>query len=104
MEWSEKNSLLLIELYRVKGVLWDPTTPGYYNKTKKNNAWEDIAAKMGKPVDECRRKMISLLSSFRRERGKMRKKTEEGTGKYFVNFENEIILYEDKIKSDSSYF
>ncbi|XP_063242791.1 uncharacterized protein LOC134542453 [Bacillus rossius redtenbacheri] len=79
MEWSEEDMLGLIEVYRTHPVLWDPSNRDYYKKAKKMDAWRDIAVTVGQLEDECRKKMISLLSSYRREKSK--EKNTIGTGK-----------------------
>lgn len=46
MEWSDDMSLKLIEIYRDKPVLWDPTHMDYKLTKKKVDVWRCIA-------DEC---------------------------------------------------
>ncbi|XP_069363698.1 uncharacterized protein [Maniola hyperantus] len=79
MEWTEENCLRLIETYKRFPVLWDPKDQYYYRKNLKNDAWKEIGAIMGSDYEQCRSKLLSLLSSFRREKGKSQKS--KGTGK-----------------------
>ncbi|XP_069696033.1 uncharacterized protein [Periplaneta americana] len=79
MEWTQEKTLLLIERYRSKPILWDPRHPQHYNKVNKHEAWQDLAAEMEITEEECKRKITSLLASLRREKGKMTKSS--GTGK-----------------------
>ncbi|XP_060809368.1 uncharacterized protein LOC106141896 [Amyelois transitella] len=79
MEWTEENCLRLIETYKRFPVLWDPKDQYYYRKNVKNDAWKEIGAIMGSDYEQCRSKLLSLLSSFRREKGKSQKS--KGTGK-----------------------
>lgn len=79
MEWTEENCLRVIETYKRFPVLWDPKDQYYYRKNLKNDAWKEIGAIMGSDYEQCRSKLLSLLSSFRREKGKSQKS--KGTGK-----------------------
>lgn len=86
MEWSEDKVLELIEIYKQYPLLWKPSDPQHFNKIKKSDAWKDIGDKMLRPAEECKKKMIYLLSSYRREKGKVKNSTGTGTGKFlFVN-------------------
>lgn len=73
MGWTNKSTIDLIELYKSQKVLWDPKHDEYYNKFSKNEAWDFIAKEMQMDAEECKRKMISLLASLRREKVKIRK-------------------------------
>jgi hypothetical protein len=79
MEWTQESVIELIELYKRKEIIWDPKHPMHFNKTRKQDAWEELGKEVKRPVDECRKKMGNLLSSLRREKMKMRKSS--GTGK-----------------------
>ncbi|PNF43473.1 hypothetical protein B7P43_G10813 [Cryptotermes secundus] len=74
MEWSEGDILGLIEAYRSFPVLWNPGEKDYYKKNKK----------VGCPEDDCKRKIISLLSSYRREKSREKKLIGTGKGKLFI--------------------
>jgi hypothetical protein len=82
VEWSKDNKLDLIQSYEKTAVLWDPNHPPYYNKLHKHDAWEEIATAMGTVPEECKKKMTSLLSSFRREKGRIGKSRGTGKGMY----------------------
>lgn len=43
MEWTEESITDFINSYRNKEILWDTKNPKYYNKIKKNDAWEQLA-------------------------------------------------------------
>ncbi|KAL4090087.1 hypothetical protein QTP88_024988 [Uroleucon formosanum] len=58
MDWTDEECLLLIEMFKARPILWDPT----------NNYWSEIGKEMNKNVNEVKRKMESLQASFRRER------------------------------------
>ncbi|KAK5648351.1 hypothetical protein RI129_003243 [Pyrocoelia pectoralis] len=73
MEWNKKNNMDFIELYRKKSIIWDPQESDHYNKIKKQDAWVEIAEDIGKPVEECKKKMENLLASLRREKMKIKK-------------------------------
>lgn len=68
MEWTTAMSLRLIELYRERPLLWDPTDNEYKLGKNKLAAWKEIANLMKTDVVEVKKKTESLLASFRRER------------------------------------
>ncbi|XP_047104849.1 uncharacterized protein LOC124743995 [Schistocerca piceifrons] len=70
MEWSNDLSLQLIEAYRDRPVLWDVSHNYYKLANRRNEAWAEIAKLFNCDVMEVKKKMNSLLSSFRRERQK----------------------------------
>jgi trans-2-enoyl-CoA reductase len=81
MEWTEGSVIQLIELYKRK-IMWDPKQPMDFNKIKKQDAWEELRKEMNRPIDECKKKMENLMSSFCREEMK-RKSSGTGKGEYF---------------------
>lgn len=68
MEWTTEKSLKLIELYRERPLLWDPTDSQYKLGKNKLAAWKEIADLMKTDATEVKKKTESLLASFRRER------------------------------------
>lgn len=90
MMWSDEQSLELISLYQKKPVIWDPKNPQYYKKNLKHDAWSDIAHSLERDVEECKNKMISLLASHRREKGKVKKSHSSGKGMFYYKF---LLLY-----------
>lgn len=84
MEWSEESLLNLIDIYKAQPVLWSPTDENYFKKNKKADAWRDISSTIGRSDEECRKKIISLLSSYRREKARIKTSTGTGTGKPFI--------------------
>ena len=83
MEWSEQDVLHFIDYYKKKKVLWDPKDLQYFNKNKKQDAWNEVGREVGFCVEEVKRKMECLQSSFRRERNKEKKSIGIGKGGYF---------------------
>lgn len=81
MEWSEQNTITFIEMYQKKPILWYAKHPHYYNKIKRNDAWEEIGKEIGFSADECRKKLNGLLSAMRREKAKIKKSFGTGKGK-----------------------
>ncbi|XP_069688648.1 uncharacterized protein [Periplaneta americana] len=73
MEWSEEEMLGLVEEYKLCPVLWNPSDKDYYKKHKKIDAWRDISTNIGRPEEDCKKKIISLLSSYRREKSRVKK-------------------------------
>lgn len=80
MEWSHEASLRLIDEYEKAPLLWDSKHPHYYSKTRKQEAWEAVAARINTDVEELKKKLNSLLGSFRRERMKHRRQVALGRG------------------------
>lgn len=80
MEWDSEDSLLLIQEYERHRLLWDPKHKDRFNKQKKHDAWREIAKACNTDMDNAKKKMASLLGSFRRERAKGRKIIGTGTG------------------------
>ncbi|KAJ8877048.1 hypothetical protein PR048_021500 [Dryococelus australis] len=70
MECSKEGQIKLIETYKQKIMIWDPDNPHLFNKSRKQDAREDIRAELDRDVNECKKKMESLLSALRRERRK----------------------------------
>ncbi|XP_034183421.2 uncharacterized protein LOC117605803 [Osmia lignaria lignaria] len=79
MEWTEEKMIKLIEQYRKFENLWNPTDINYFKRNEKVDAWEKIGIKINRSSDDCRKKIVSLLSSYRRE--KSRTKMSMRTGK-----------------------
>lgn len=81
MEWNEEKTIQFIELYEQKQLLWYAKHPQYYNKIKRNDALEEIAKEIGFTVDDCKKKILGLLSAMRREKSKIKKSLGTGKGK-----------------------
>ncbi|KAJ8889655.1 hypothetical protein PR048_009156 [Dryococelus australis] len=78
MEWSNDKLLPLIDLYREKPRLWNQRDTEFKIKSKKNDDWAEIDREMECGPLAARKKMESLLSSFRGKRQK--KKCKSGAG------------------------
>ncbi|XP_025198888.1 uncharacterized protein LOC112597166 [Melanaphis sacchari] len=68
MDWTNEECLLLIEMYKARSILWDPTNSQYKMAKRKIDYWCEISKEMKKSVNEVKRKMESLQASYRRER------------------------------------
>ncbi|KAL3288938.1 hypothetical protein HHI36_003382 [Cryptolaemus montrouzieri] len=66
--WTDNNTLILVDEYRRHSCLWDPADPYFKIMNRKNDAWREVAAALQCSVHETKRKMASVLASFRRER------------------------------------
>ncbi|XP_076246304.1 uncharacterized protein LOC143186509 [Calliopsis andreniformis] len=77
MEWTEEQVLEMVSLYEDHRELWDPQHPHYKLVTKKSDAWSEISQNMDIPVDDIKKKMQSLLASYRRERQKCDRRVSE---------------------------
>lgn len=78
MELLEDISFKLIGEYEKHPLLWQAKHAQDYNKFKKQDAWEEIAEKVNADTDECKKKIASLLLSFRCEISKIKKAEERG--------------------------
>jgi len=68
MEWTDNDCIQLINLYKLKPILWDPTHPHYKMGKKNIDFWLEIRQEINQGVNETEKKMESLLGSFRKER------------------------------------
>lgn len=75
-EWNQDQVIQLIELYRERPVLWDPTNPEFKNKNLKNNAWSEIAFAIKLAQSEVKLKIRYVIGQFQREF----KKQKSGSG------------------------
>ncbi|GFU45696.1 MADF domain-containing protein [Nephila pilipes] len=85
MEWSEENVLKLIQIYKTKSLLWDPKHEEHFKKNLKEDAWREISTEMNTSADQCKRKMISMLASYRRERNKIKSSKAKGKDRIYVS-------------------
>ncbi|CAG9853646.1 unnamed protein product [Phyllotreta striolata] len=79
MNLNKEDVIILIQEYQKRRVLWDAKDKWHFNKNKKNDSWNEIAECLNISVDDAKKKISSLLGSFRREKAKGRKTL--GTGK-----------------------
>ncbi|KAK5647823.1 hypothetical protein RI129_002715 [Pyrocoelia pectoralis] len=80
MEWSNDKVLKLIEAYRERPVLWDSTDAYYKNRNRKEDAWAELANMLDtNDTSEIKKKIQSLLASFRREKQKLKPTSGMGT-------------------------
>ena len=70
-DWREEDDLQFLSYYEEHTVLWYAKHMKHFNKISRNDAWIEIAQKMGKSMEECKRKMTCLLASMRREKIKI---------------------------------
>ncbi|KAL1124706.1 hypothetical protein AAG570_001330 [Ranatra chinensis] len=70
MNWTEESILRFIGVYKERPVLWDANDPNYKLTAKKIDAWSELSKMLNVAVPELKRKMNSLLASYRRERQK----------------------------------
>lgn len=72
MEQSEKETIHLIDVYKSKPILGNPKYGDYLKKYSKDDAWKLIAADVTeKSAEDCKKKMVCLLASFRRKKSKV---------------------------------
>jgi hypothetical protein len=90
MEWKNEKTAELIEVYKAKTVQWDTKNPKY-NKVAKNDAWTELADTLEADVEDCKKKMQSLLSSLRREKAKVSNSQRTGKGTITLMYWFEIL-------------
>lgn len=86
-DWTEDECLQLIELYQSKALLWDPKHPKYFKKNLKEESWREIACALGSDRSDvdCKNKIVSLLSSHRREKNKTKQSQSSRKGKVCIS-------------------
>ncbi|XP_069355445.1 uncharacterized protein [Maniola hyperantus] len=73
-----------VKLYETNRCLWDPKQKHYFNKISREMIWRRISAEVNIPVPEVKKKLTSLLGSYRREKSRENKsKLRSGTGKVY---------------------
>lgn len=91
IDWDQDKYIKLIQLYERNPILWDAQNVQHYNKNLKNDAWKSIGKEMAEDEDVIKKKMTSLLGSFRREKSKIKNSLRTGKGnKCFIIFS---VLY-----------
>ncbi|GBM65121.1 hypothetical protein AVEN_70840-1 [Araneus ventricosus] len=78
MEWTRKQVITLIELFREEPVLWDQTKNEVEDKNKKKNGWTEIAEELKINKLEVQIKVREIISQFYKEMKK--KKSGPGVG------------------------
>uniref|UniRef100_A0AAR5PH17 MADF domain-containing protein n=1 Tax=Dendroctonus ponderosae TaxID=77166 RepID=A0AAR5PH17_DENPD len=84
MEWSEESILNLIATYKSYKILWDPKDQDYFKKERKMDAWNKVCSAVGKSVEACKRKMTSLLASYRKEKNRIKSSMRTAKGAHEV--------------------
>ena len=74
MDFTDDQILQLINEYEKYPVLWDPKDKFYKLNNKKKDAWDAIASVFETNGDVLKKKMNSVLNSYRRERQKVNTK------------------------------
>lgn len=80
MEWTNDAVLQFINLYETHPVLWDTTHKFYKIVSKKSGAWLAISEELGIGVAELKKKMTSLLATYRKVRQKLLTPGKSGSG------------------------
>lgn len=71
---DQETSISLIHTYASHEMLWNPRHEDYYNRTKREEIWDQIAESFGVPKQDLMAKMRSLSGSYRRERNREKKR------------------------------
>lgn len=86
MDLDRASCRRLIALYAAQRALWHPAEQG--DRRAKARAWSLVAVRMALPVTELKRKMESLLGSYRREKSRERRQTIAGPLRFTAKFIN----------------
>ncbi|CAF4890325.1 unnamed protein product [Pieris macdunnoughi] len=78
---DKEQCLKLIRLYGEYRRLWDAQCPDYTNRGLREDAWRKISQEMNLPIAELKKKMDSLLGSYRREKSREKKSRITGSGR-----------------------
>ncbi|XP_063385469.1 uncharacterized protein LOC134671539 [Cydia fagiglandana] len=76
--YTNELVLQLVQAYKNHDLLWDPSNPDFKNRTKKNDAWDDIANTVNIPRREVESKIHTLRSQFAREKKKISQSRKNG--------------------------
>ncbi|KAG5873053.1 hypothetical protein JTB14_007690 [Gonioctena quinquepunctata] len=80
MSFTNEQTLTLIDLYRVRPILWDPTQMEYRNKNKRHDMMMEIAVALAIDKGDVEKKIKNLQTTFARERKKMKDSRKTGSG------------------------
>ncbi|CAH2244640.1 uncharacterized protein LOC120624065 [Pararge aegeria] len=73
-----------VTLYESNRSLWDPNQEHYFNKKKRERIWRRISLEVNIPIPELKKKLNSLLGSYRREKSRENKsKLRSGGGRVY---------------------
>ncbi|XP_030762475.1 uncharacterized protein LOC115887245 [Sitophilus oryzae] len=84
MEWSEEKSLCLVGNYKLHRNLWDSRHFDYFKKDVKTRTWNKIGLAVGASPADCKRKIMSLLATYRKEKNKIRTSKKEGSDEVYT--------------------
>lgn len=91
MNLNKEDVVRFIQEYEKHSVLWNSKDKWHFNKNRKNRAWDEIAKCINISVEDAKKKISSLLGSFRREKAKGWKTLGAGKGKIHL-FELELYI------------
>jgi hypothetical protein len=67
MNLDKEDVLLLIQEYQKHWVLWDSKGKWHFNKVYKKDAWDEIGKPLKIDKEDAKKKIASLIGSFRRD-------------------------------------
>ncbi|KAF5279345.1 hypothetical protein FQR65_LT15380 [Abscondita terminalis] len=96
---DEEQLILLVEKY---DFLYDLQHPKYSNQVVRENAWEEIAAKMKFSSKDCKQKWKALRDSYKRAIGSRRHKSGQAAKKVRLwKFEREMSFLEKYVHTET---
>ncbi|XP_011206804.1 uncharacterized protein LOC105228613 [Bactrocera dorsalis] len=83
MDWRQAEIFDLLSMYRESECLWNCLNPEYKDVDLKKNAWREIATFFGRKVEDVKKKIKNLRTSYVLEKKKVeRKRAESGRSSY----------------------
>lgn len=80
------ETLKLIASFRKHPIIYDLSAIGYNDRKMKANAWQDVADEVGIRPDLCKKKMQSLMASYRKEKKSAQRAKDDGNETYQVKW------------------
>lgn len=77
MEWTKDQTLRLIQAFKDKELLWNASNEDYKDRTKKNEAWKEIANIFNVERSDIEKKVRNLIGQFHRELKRNPAKTDD---------------------------
>ncbi|XP_066250150.1 uncharacterized protein [Euwallacea similis] len=78
MNMDFESQRKLVQMYGNNRLLWDTNLPDFYNVPKKEKVWREISQELSVAVEELKRKIKSLMASYRRERSRLNLHKQQG--------------------------
>ncbi|MCG8432299.1 MAG: MADF domain-containing protein [Candidatus Omnitrophica bacterium] len=85
MSWTQEATFQLINEYQNHPCLWEVASVDYKNRILKAQAWNAVAEKVDRGVEEVQRKVHNLRNQFSSELKKMSTRSGQGTDQTYTS-------------------